>query len=79
MKSIEFYSFDVKAILTKNVAGNIVWKQPEENKYDDTKSFLWLWWMQINVQNGFRLSQYIFELDESKASGKRKVWLTSQI
>ena len=31
VKSIEFYSFDVKAIVTKNVARNIFWKKKKRN------------------------------------------------
>ena len=32
VKSIEFYSFDVKAIVTKNVARNILWKQSQKKR-----------------------------------------------
>ena len=51
MKSIQFYSFDVKAIVTKNVARNILRKQKKRNV------------MIENLSCDFGESKQIFKMD----------------
>ena len=73
MQSIKFYSSDVKAIVTKKVAWNILWKQKKSNvimeilscDFDDHK------FSKMDPTQDF--TSNIFELHEPKIGGKRKV------
>ena len=80
MQSIKFYTFEVKAIVTKTAAYSILWKHSQKKRnmiieilscdFDESESWIF--------ENRSMLSQdftsNIFELHEPKTGGKRKVW-----